>query len=123
YTDDAAADIIASLDDQGSNANGWWRRNPDGTIDQWGVYNGNSPHPGISFPLEFPTACENVQITALGYGATSTGSESTTVHLATLDGIPTTAGFAAWCSWESSGNDQFNAAATLSKFHWRAIGR
>ncbi|MDP2375300.1 hypothetical protein, partial [Reyranella sp.] len=47
YTDDAAADIIASLDDQGSNANGWWRRNPDGTIDQWGVYNGNSPHPGI----------------------------------------------------------------------------
>jgi hypothetical protein len=43
-----------------------WRKNPDGTIDQWGVATAVSSTPGttVYFPTPFPNGCVNMQATA-----------------------------------------------------------
>jgi len=114
--------IEDALDEQATVGSGHWMKHPCGVIEQWGVYAGGASNPAIVFPIEFPGACEGVQITPIGFGATSTNSEATSVHHATLAGAPTAAGFSAWCSFEDTTPDQFTAATTTA-FHWRAIGR
>lgn len=46
-----------------------WRKGPDGIIEQWGYISAASASEGegpqIVFPIAFPTACHNVQLTAV----------------------------------------------------------
>lgn len=114
--------IEDALDEQATVGSGHWMKHPCGVIEQWGVYAGGASNPAIVFPIEFPAACEGVQITPIGFGAVSTTNQNTSVHHATLAAAPTVAGFSAFCSWEDETPDQF-VAATLTAFHWRAIGR
>ena len=92
-----------------------------GVILQWGRYAGGASSPTITFPLEFPTACFAVIPVAVGFGADSTSSSSTSVHSVALRGAPTTASFQAWCSFENETIDVF-AASTNTAFHWIAVG-
>ncbi len=124
---DAALDgrldtIEDALDEQATAGSGHWMKHPCGVIEQWGVYAGGASNPAIVFPIEFPMACEGVQITPIGFGAVSTTNQNTSVHHATLAAAPSLTGFSAFCSWEDETPDQF-VAATLTVFHWRAIGR
>lgn len=114
--------IEDALDEQATVGSGSWMMHPCGVIEQWGVYAGGASNPAIVFPIAFPSACEGVQITPIGFGATSTAAENTSVHHATLAAPPSTAGFSAFCSFEDITPDQF-VAATTTVFHWRAIGR
>lgn len=115
--------IEDALDEQATAGSGHWMKHPCGVIEQWGVYAGGASNPAIAFPIAFPSACEAVNITPVAFSATSTATEGTSVHHATLDdGSITAAGFSAYCSWEDTTPDQFTAATT-TKFHWRAIGR
>lgn len=47
-----------------------WRRLPSGEVEQWGLSGGSSPNVSmsISFPVAFPTACVNVQLTYVDAG-------------------------------------------------------
>lgn len=48
-----------------------YRRNPDGTIDQWGVDNTGGAGV-IGFPIPFPTAVTSIELTAVASGAVQT---------------------------------------------------
>lgn len=37
-----------------------YRRNPDGSVDQWGLCNPNGGTITVTFPIAFPTACDSV---------------------------------------------------------------
>ncbi|MFL7961624.1 phage tail protein [Pseudomonas kielensis] len=47
-----------------------WRRLPSGEIEQWGLSGGSAPNVStlITFPVAFPTACVNVQLTYVDAG-------------------------------------------------------
>lgn len=44
----------------GSNANGSWRRDPDGTIEQFGTVTLANGAVTVAFPIPFPNACLHV---------------------------------------------------------------
>lgn len=44
----------------GSNANGSWRKDPDGTIEQFGTVTLVNGAATVTFPLPFPNACTHV---------------------------------------------------------------
>lgn len=62
---------LANQFSSGSNANGYWRKIPDGAggfiIEQWGQLIGNYPAGvyNFAFPIQFPTRCEDVQLTII----------------------------------------------------------
>jgi hypothetical protein len=48
---------------------GWWRCGDTGIIKQWGVVNkGSRGWSTVNFPIPFPSACVNVQVTAINGG-------------------------------------------------------
>lgn len=48
---------------------GWWRCGDTGMIKQWGVVNkGSRGWSTVNFPIPFPSACVNVQVTAINGG-------------------------------------------------------
>jgi hypothetical protein len=58
----------------GSNANGWWRKLPDGSITQGGSFNGITTSQTITLPIPFPNNFLQVNATDVGancfaYGA------------------------------------------------------
>jgi hypothetical protein len=75
------------------NANGY-RKNPDGSIEQWGFNSGSGSNRTVTFPIAFPTACDNINCTprrasgdALGQCPTVIGAPSLTgFTLAPADG-------------------------------------
>ncbi|CDL86622.1 gp53-like domain-containing protein [Xenorhabdus cabanillasii] len=44
-------------------ANGWWKCGSTGIIYQWGAINRVSDYTRVYFPILFPNACFNVQLT------------------------------------------------------------
>lgn len=87
---------------------------PDGTIEQWGYYysasipSGPTAGAAIGFPMVFPNACENIQITndnnALGslfFGADSPITSLTTLYFSAVN---------------------TSASAVSGGFFWRATG-
>ena len=98
----------------GSNANGHWRKNPDGTIDQWGITTSVSTADGnaaITFPIAFPSAVESVTA-----NATWTRG-GTYASVASLNGPPTAAG-ASFTAWSSGFGNQIGL-----EVYWMAKGR
>jgi len=61
---------------------GSYRKDPDGNIDQWGLCNPNGGTISVTFPIAFPTACDNLAFGQVSGGATQawtpTGSVSRT---------------------------------------------
>lgn len=106
----------------GSNADGRWRIHPDGTVEQYGHYAGGSAHPTITFPIEFPTACDNVQVTAVSTTNATPSSTQGGVNYASPAAGPTTTDFSVWCSADDGGPDT-NQPSTTVPFYWHAIGR
>ena len=106
----------------GSNANGHWRKHPDGTIEQWGYYPGGSSNPTLTFPIEWPTACEALNVTALSTtNSTPASSQGGVKYASPAPGVSTTT-FSVWCSADDGGPDTNQPLATVP-FYWRSIGR
>lgn len=118
YTQLATALIGTS----GSNGNGYWRKHPDGTIEQWGHYAGGAAAPTLTFPIEWPTACESLQTTAVSTTNSTPSSSQGGVKYASPDPAVTTTDFKVWCSADDGGPDT-NQPSTTVPFYWRAIGR
>lgn len=93
------------------NPNGY-RKNPDGSIDQWGsVASGaNAGNVAIGFNIPFPTACYVVEVTIVAPGGLGGAGSYQAFVLAT----PTTTGFT-WRTVSSA-----NPATTIM---WRAVGK
>lgn len=109
------AQHIAEYFTSGSNANGHWSMRPDGNggfiVEQWGITPsvGEFSHQTITFPIQFPTACENVQITPRN-DVDSDGDESDETY---------------WVS-NVTQNDfiaRVNGDWADATYFWRAIGR
>jgi hypothetical protein len=92
-------------------ANGY-RRNPDGSIDQWGSFNftANGGTIGVSFPIAFPSQCFSVVTDVIApSGLGGAGS-----YQADQPAAPTAGGF----SYRSTSSS--NPSITVM---WRAIGK
>lgn len=93
-----------------------WRREPDGTIVQWGRVEGNwteGTGPNITFPIAFPNECENVSLTNWNR---SPGQWTAIDCFGQVAGYPSTTGFGTFvqnpgsnanywngCFWEARG--------------------
>lgn len=91
----------------GSNANGRWREEPDGTWVMWGLAAGSAAAPGtlIPFPQNFPNACESVQISAYGSGtATILVYTDGGAHQTTTSGFYLVNGAGGNCYWVAYGH-------------------
>lgn len=97
----------------GTNSNGSFRRNSDGSIDQWGsfAFTANGGTVARTFPVAFPNAVESVVIGAVVATAGVGGAGS---YIAHQPAAPTLGGFQ-YSSIASS-----NPAITV---HWEAKGR
>lgn len=62
-----------------------WRRLPSGEVEQWGLSGGSKPNVStpITFPLAFPTACVNVQLTYVDAGTHYPASRGAPVQVGT----------------------------------------
>lgn len=101
-------DFAASLNQNG------YQILPSGKIEQWGIYNLSSEqrYCSITFPITFPTACYNLQLT--GINPISTGSSP-------RDQFPEAIAISAsGCSVHIERT--FNAQGTIAGFFWRALG-
>lgn len=103
----------AFVNPSSSLATNGFRKNPDGTIDQWGrLHIGDVVGPAagaIGFNIPFPSQCSSVQVT--GFDANATGA----TYVLQTNGAPSTAGFN-WCAREV-------ASATQDvTIMWRAVG-
>jgi hypothetical protein len=99
--------------ESGSNANGYWRKLPDGTIEQWGTFTGAYPEGAAArtFPIPFTDVNSiNVQSICLNTGASPSND------MWTQAGTQSLTGFSVVFQATSSGNTAFGA-------RWRAIGR
>jgi len=99
--------------ENGSNANGYWRKTPDGVIEQWGVVTGSFGEGPVyrDFPIPFTEAASiSVGITALNPSGAGWND------MWTQTAPPTLTTFTAIFQATSSGNTGFG-------FHWRAVGR
>lgn len=111
--DSHIADVVRSSHyTSGGNANGYWRKTPDGIIEQWGIcatVAGEGPVVQ-NFPIPFTElASVNIQITIIGQGGT--GNDMFVQRY-----TKTLAGFQAFYQSQTSGNTGYG-------FEWRAIGR
>lgn len=99
--------------ESGANANGYWRKTPDGIIEQWGVVAGTFPEGILSrnFPVPF-TIVESISVQITGLNPTGAGWNDMWAQTAN----PTLTTFTPVFQATSSGNQGFG-------FHWRAIGR
>jgi hypothetical protein len=98
----------------GSNANGWWRKYPDGTIEQGGnSTTSSSGTASVTFPIQFPNTCEGVLVNeraAAGWSSTTLtvyGASSATISGVTIVSL----------GWSGSA---FSPAS--GNFFWRATG-
>lgn len=94
-----------------------WRRGPDGVIEQWGKFvPGNTwssgSGPRIGFPLTFPNACLNVQISEFNDGGAGWDQADDFTQLTGWD----TSGFNTLLQWSAGVNDKWRGLT------WRAIG-
>jgi hypothetical protein len=89
-----------------------YRRNPDGSIDQWGQVNSNANagNVAIGFNLPFPTACYAVEVTIVAPGGLGGAGSYQAFVLA----APTTTGF----TWRT-----VSSAGPSITIMWRAIGK
>jgi hypothetical protein len=108
----------------GVEATGRWRIHPDGVIEQYGYYAGGSANPTITFPIEFPTACDWVSTSAVSTSNATPSNSQGGVNYASpaATPAPSTTGFAVWCSSDDGGPDT-NQPSTTVPFYWRAMGR
>lgn len=62
-----------------------WRRLPSGEVEQWGLSGGSKPNVStpITFPVAFPTACVNVQLTYVDAGTHYPASRGAPVQVGT----------------------------------------
>lgn len=110
---------LANQFSSGNNANGYWRKIPDGAggfiIEQWGevIVNQSEGRYTITFPIPFPSACENVQLTNLNPSGTIL--QTVVVELVSK-AQPTADYFIQWTS--VPGTNTLNPGVS-----WRAIGR
>lgn len=117
----AIAQLIQNAFDSGSNSNGYWKQAPDGhggfIIEQWGAIVATQVEGTytITFPTEFPTDCENVQITVLN----SSGSIRKTSFAELESSTPTTATYHIQYIDEVGSLD----IDGVDGIEWRAIGR
>lgn len=84
-----------------------WQRTPDGLIEQWGVANTGVSGVAVTFPIAFPTAFYNMQLTV---NATSSGP------IPTFQSASTTGAFIK--AWANNTTPQESVVV-----HWRALGR
>lgn len=77
-----------------------YRRNPDGTIDQWGVDNTGGAA-AINFPIPFPTAVTSIELTAVSSGAVQTWVKAGTLTRTQFQ--PQTTGGAIPIYWRAIG--------------------
>lgn len=98
----------------GSNANGNWRKSPDGTIEQSGVASTSGGVVTITFPIPFPTACfgvhpvERSSSTWTTSNITVYGAQTPTLTNCVINSM----------TWSGSAF----AAGTSGNFFWRATG-
>lgn len=118
----ATMGIPGPVTEVGSNAYGRFRIHPDGQIEQHGHYAGGSANPTITFPMEFPTACENLSVTAVSTSNSTPSGSQGGVNYASPAAGPTTTTFSVWCSADD-GSPDTNQPSTTVPFYWRAIGR
>lgn len=97
----------------GVTGNGSYRKNPDGSIDQWGsfTFTANGGTVARSFPIAFPTAVESVVI---GAPVAVSGLGGAGSYQADQPAAPTLAGF------QYRSVSSANPAITV---HWEAKGR
>jgi hypothetical protein len=99
----------------GSNGNGRWEKRAGGeVIEQWGTVLGTfgeGPQ-AVTFPIEFPTECEQIQVTAINASGTANhdiwGEQETISQ----------AGAVVFLNYVSA-----SGVALCDGFNWRAIGR
>lgn len=98
----------------GTNAYGSWEKTPTGIIRQWGYVAGPFGETGVTvtFPLAFPTACED-------FSATPTNDGPSISQLTVIDIVPPMFAVSALVlvNRESSGSPN------IPGFYWRATGR
>ena len=96
-----------------------WRREPDGTIVQWGRIEGSwteGTGPNITFPIAFPNECENVSLTNWNRSGGGAGQWTAIDCFGQVAGDPSTTGFGTFvqnpgsnldywtgCFWEARG--------------------
>lgn len=68
----------------GSNANGWWRKRPDGIIEQGGTVALSNGTGTVTFPIPFPSACQKMDLTPLSVASGTNSSVD-----AWLSAVPT----------------------------------
>lgn len=109
---------LATQFQSGNNANGYWRKVPDGNggfiLEQWGKVIGNYPAGvyNFAFPIQFPTACEDCQLTIVISNANQ--NYDTWVQLISADQN----GAAFIINIDSGFNSNWSMGVS-----WRAIGR
>ncbi len=97
----------------GSNANGYWRRTPDGVIEQWGTVTGSFPEGGAVryFPIQFTDVDSiNLQVTGLNTNSVTWND------MWTQSGVVSLTQFIVVFQSPSSGNQGLGC-------RWRAIGK
>jgi len=111
----AIQDLFTLSITSGSNANGFWRKLPNGSIEQWGTGVIAAGSATITFPISFPNECDGVQPTEGNSSSwnpnnmTVYGTSSKTVAGAVITSL----------TW----NGATFAAASGGTFFWRAVGR
>jgi hypothetical protein len=89
----------------GSNANGNWRKSPDGFIEQWGNLVVSTSGSTVTFPIAFPTACQEVYVSVNDTGASLATWQS--VSLSSFEANawnPAGTGVSKNVSWRAIGN-------------------
>jgi hypothetical protein len=116
------AQLIAEFFSSGSNANGNWRKTPDGNggtiIEQWGQIaippGSNSPTGTITFPIPF-TALASIDI-----NGNATAGANSSWHVASVVCAATSLNGGTWNADSSNSTQGFASGDILQ---WRAIGR
>ncbi|SOE82101.1 hypothetical protein SAMN05446927_5412 [Caballeronia arationis] len=107
--------LFASSIATGSNANGWWRKLPNGSIEQWGTGTTASGTAAITFPIPFPSECNGV--TPTESNASSWSASNLTVYGTASKSL--TGAVINSLTW----NGTAFITASGGSFFWRAVGR
>jgi len=108
----ASAFALASAFTSGSNANGYWRKLPDGTIEQWGNNPTVAGEGAITqaFPIAF------TDLNSIAVDITIKSNRNTSNDMWAQLGTVTLNSFECWYAAQTGGNTGYG-------FSWRAIGR
>lgn len=107
--------LFAASITTGSNANGWWRKLPNGSIEQWGAGTTTSGSSAITFPIPFPVECDGV--TPSESNASSWTASNLTVYGVASKSL--TGAVINSLTWNGSAF----LTASGGSFFWRAVGR